>query len=217
MFRRRTLVTILGALLVGAVVVLVGLALKHRALVERYEAVHHAATEAYAGMYVPVHEAVPLTGDAASLGRPGAGHTQLLYFLTTTCPYCKASLPAWKAPARDAERTSRVITFGVVLDSVQRARLYAREHSLRFPIVVLDDPRAQTLYRANRVPVTMVLSAEGRLLYTHTGELTRSALDSVRDMLDVPGTPRIGSRVAEPSRARSTSVKHYANSQPRSP
>ncbi len=62
----------------------------------------------YVGMYVPAVTLPSVTGDSVLLGGPSVGHVQILFVFTTTCQYCKASLPAWKRIASELTAMEQV-------------------------------------------------------------------------------------------------------------
>ena len=90
----------LQALLVVTLLVSVGLLLRvtqgKRAAEKNWSDLYALAMNAHAGMYVPIYEGVSSAGDTVRLGDVAPGTRQLLYFFTTTCPYCRASVPTWK-------------------------------------------------------------------------------------------------------------------------
>lgn len=191
--RRNLKTALLAVALAMAVVLVLALAGQVRSLRERYVELRRIAYDAYAGMYVPPYTATTLSGDTITLGGPG--QRQLLFFLTTTCPYCQATLATWKALADEAasgagrpapEEDVRVI--GVVLDSTHLVEAYRDEHGLAFPLVVLQDLRYAALFRVTRVPLTMVVDGRaGRVVHARIGELEEpGAIDSIRAALRAP-------------------------------
>lgn len=175
---RRITLGLLGIALSLATVMVVWLARSNRGLILERNELFRVATQAHRGMYVPTFDATALSGAAVAIGAPDS--RQLLYFFTTTCPYCRASIPAWKELAGEAARRG-VQVIGVALDSVAAVERYRSEHGLTFPIVHLDDDRIAALYRATRVPLTLLVGDGGRIEQARTGELTDSAaIDSLR-------------------------------------
>jgi len=93
-----------------------------------------------------------------------------------------------------------VTAVGVGLDSAHLVRTYGEEHDLRFPIATLEDLRYAALFRATRVPVTLVVGEPGRVLYGRTGALSsEEALDSVLSALgsNPPGIAAEAANVQE--------------------
>lgn len=128
----------IAGLAVSTLLVVV-LAVSHRDLSNRHEELLRLATEAHAGMVVPAFDAATVDGDTLRIGEPRAGQRQLLFILTTSCPYCKASIPAWKELNRWAPDDIGVVA--VALDSAHRVEAYRRQQGLELPIIVLSDRR----------------------------------------------------------------------------
>ena len=140
------------------------------------------ASSLHAGSYVPAVATVTLAGDSLVLGaRQSAADRQVLLLFTTTCQFCKATLPVWIALADSLHRADRHIrVVGVSLDSVALTRPYAALHHLSFPIVSMPSRKLRILYRASAVPQTIVIDHDGQVRYAAIGTLRVPAvLDSV--------------------------------------
>ncbi len=161
-----TLVTLLGA--------------QNRRLKGQYADLMQRATQPHPGIFVPTFHAATLGGDSATVGTTVAGAAQILFFFTTTCPYCRESLPAWKQVASQFKAVGSASVYGIALDSLHLVQEYAKEHELGFPVVMFPEAKLAQLYRVRRVPLVMVLNEEGRVVYSRAGPLTtQSAIDSV--------------------------------------
>ncbi|MGD2216067.1 MAG: redoxin domain-containing protein [Gemmatimonadales bacterium] len=134
----------------------------------------------YVGMYVPVIRAPSVQSDSVFIGAPGEGERQMLLVFDTRCPYSRASLPWWKALAKQLAGDSRMSIYGVSLDSLEASRSYATEHELGFPVVSLMERRAQSLFRLRRVRQILILNDEGRVEFTRLGVVgSDAAVDSI--------------------------------------
>jgi len=135
--------------------------------------------EPHAGMYLPTVVAPDLAAHLVLLGDSTRGARQLVFVFTTECPYCRASLPAWRRLAAEAEamRSPRVRVVGVTLSAPDSTRAYAAEHRLTFPIVRFPEHKLVYIYRSQTVPVTMVIDAPGRVVYAHVGQLTDTLVE----------------------------------------
>ena len=186
--RRKTLaVVVFSVLLAGSAALNVVLGRQKVTLVERNRLLVERLTQARPGLVVPEYPVETLAGERITLGRATSRERQLLFFFTTTCEYCLASLPAWKALAAEADRLDGVTVVGVGLDSAHLVQRYRDEHDLRFPITTLEDLRYAALFRATRVPLTVVIGEPGQVLYGRTGELSsEAAVDSVLAALRSP-------------------------------
>jgi hypothetical protein len=141
--RRATRPALLVALTTATALAVI-VARQKQALEARYLELAARLDEPYVGMYVPTVRVPSLQGDSVLIGE---GESQVLLVFETTCPYCLASLPAWKAVSARLANESGVGVYGVSVDSLEPARAYAAEHGLGFPIVTLTDPKTRALYR----------------------------------------------------------------------
>ena len=161
----------------GLVVVL---ASQNRELRQTQVELQKRAFEPYAGMWMPEITTVALDGSPIRLGTAPARY-QVLYFFTPSCPYCRQSAPAIRTLAeRLAPESARVQMVGVADGQAEPVRRYAAEQGFRFPIALAPDKRTLALFKANSVPLLIVVDAQGRVAYSHVGVLGgQKALDQV--------------------------------------
>lgn len=184
-----SLVLTLGLLLACALVMMLAWQLRElrqerRGLVERIN-------DPYVGMYVPKVALTALDGGSVVLGEPSADY-QLLYFFSTTCPHCLASLPMVKTIAAQVPAASkgRAEMIGVASASAADAGAYARAHALAFRIVANSEIRTAMLFRAHSVPLLLVIGADGRVRHARMGVIDEAAdLRAVLAALDEPKRP----------------------------
>jgi peroxiredoxin len=169
-----------AALAVASILVVV-LAMRVRALNRENADLIRYATHPYAGMFVPAFASSATDGGEVSVASPGR-RRQVLFVFNHTCPYCRASIPAWSRIAAEAEAAlGRGAAVGLSLDAPDTTRAYVAQHGLRYPVAVFPDRRTAALYRTRTVPVTMVVDSSGRVLLARIGELREGpAADSVR-------------------------------------
>lgn len=172
------------AALVAALALVVVLARQNQALAAQNTKLRKQATQPVAGLALPTFRTATLAGDSVTVGERADGGRQVLFVFTTTCPYCRASIPAWKRIAAAADSMAAPLpasAFGVVLDtSDDAARRYIAEHALPYRVVKFPSRKVGAMYRVRSVPATLVLDAEGRVLYSKIGVLTDPAVvDSV--------------------------------------
>lgn len=143
-----------------------------------YEALRQRATTLGAGATIPTFRAAALTGDSVTIGSlPDSTSRQVLLILTTTCDYCRATVPVWVRLADSLGRIApHVRVVALSLDSVEATRRYAEEFRLPFPVVTLPEPKLARIIRAGRVPQTAVVDYQGRVLYGHAGVLDQPAV-----------------------------------------
>lgn len=177
--RRWERLLLYGGLFVASGLAL-GLAREYRALDRDHSHLRDRLTWPHEGYGLPTIRVSTLEGDSLTIGEAGPGRRQLLFYLTTTCPHCRASLPAWNRIASYGESDFDVDAVGIALDGREAAEDYAREHDLRFPLVTFGSLKMKELYRANVVPVTVLVDGAGRVLYSRVGVLdSQVAIDSV--------------------------------------
>jgi peroxiredoxin len=58
------------------------------------------------------------------------------------------------------------------------ARAFVEANGFSFPVALDPDSRVADLYGVTGLPVTLVVDAEGRMVYQHTGLITRDVLDT---------------------------------------
>ena len=156
-------------LLVACILVAV-LAWQNQQLRTQQQWLQTRVTAPYAGMYVPTIAAPGVDGRSYTLGA-AQGQPQVLFFFTTTCPYCRRSAPTVVRAARQlqANLPGRPQLLGVChCDPAQAAR-YAHVHGFDFPVVTLTDRRALMLFRARNVPLVMAVDGGGRVRHSHVG------------------------------------------------
>ncbi|HDS1038731.1 TPA: TlpA family protein disulfide reductase [Stenotrophomonas maltophilia] len=109
---------------------------------------------------------------------------QILYFFSSACRYCLASLPQLQEIAT-ARGTAELV--GVGLPPYDRLADYAGTHALRFPVAVDSAGDVAKRYRATLTPMLMVLAADGSVAYKHVGQLDADTVHAVAAALD-PGS-----------------------------
>lgn len=162
----------LGAL-TAATLLVVGLAIRHRALANEFRDYRMRVALPQRGNVVPTFRTVTAGGDSVTIGEAPTGERQLLFVLTKRCPYCRRTLPVWKglAAAVDSAQKARVRVFAIALDSLIETAAYLRMHGLSMPVITFPARKLARLYRAVAVPQTLVLDSDGTLRYAHTGLL----------------------------------------------
>ena len=171
---------VLVVALTAAAVLVVALALQKRALLDRNENLTTRIRYPYPGLYVPAVTLPSVSGDSVLLGQAPPGQVQLLFVFSTTCEFCKASLPAWKQIAAELAANERVEVVGISIDSVEPTRRYLAEHGIELPVVSFIEPRLLAMYRAGTTPQTLIIDADGRVGYSHLGAVTELlVIDSI--------------------------------------
>jgi hypothetical protein len=117
---------------------------------------------------VPTERMPTLAGDTVVLGATAAGRAQVVFALTTSCPYCLASLPEWTRTAAQVRSAfgDAVDVYWLSLSDPDSTRAYAAAHGLPASSVLLR-PHAKMAptYRIKGGPLVLVYDAAGRLAY----------------------------------------------------
>ncbi|WMJ68614.1 TlpA disulfide reductase family protein [Stenotrophomonas sp. 24(2023)] len=117
------------------------------------------------------------------IGGPRAT-AQVLYFFSTACRYCLASMPQLQQIA-SARGHSELV--GVGLPPYQELPAYADTHALRFPVAIDGKGDVARQYGIRVTPMLMVLAADGSVAYKHAGQLDAQTVQAVLATLN-PGS-----------------------------
>lgn len=124
-----------------------------------------------------------LAGRSASLSAlvPRGG---VITFLTTTCPFCKQTLPAW-ARIAEAYAANGVPFVSVSLDDAERTRSYVAELGISWPLWLPDDPAtASAELQVSQVPLTILVGPDSAVERAWIGALVEADVDALLDLLD---------------------------------
>lgn len=185
--------------LAAALVLVVILARQVEARGERVARLTERLNSLQRGNWLPT-VALPTTDDSTVVvGERRDGGRQLLLVFTTTCEFCRASLPTWAGLPERLDSAVRanggpdVQVLGLAVDSLGSARRYRATHRLPFVVAQLPEGKLRALFRARAVPAVVLLDSAGRVMYTRTGVLTAAAVDSV---LAASTAPNVGAQRA---------------------
>jgi peroxiredoxin len=196
--------------LVAAAALVVVLGKQKGDLITRYNELQvkylRAVREPLPNSFMPAFQTSTLDGRPVTIGQLSQPGRQVLLVYTTTCPYCKASLPAWKriTGVVDTMTAPRAQVIGISLDSADVTQRYAARNALPYPTVRFPEQKLISMYRAGAVPLVLVLDETGRTVYSRLGELSApAAVDSVIAAVKRRDEPR-PARPAAPPAARTT-------------
>jgi len=167
-----------GALVLAAALVVV-LGIQLRAARAELQAEKRKAIFPDSGQVVPAVHARTLNGDSVVLGEGAPGTRQVLFIFNTTCQICVSALPGWGRVygALVGDAAVSVLAWSQDVDSLTQA--YVGRHRLPFRVVVGLPVKYLMLYHGLGVPTTLVLDAEGTVVYGRSGVLSSAAEDSV--------------------------------------
>jgi len=112
-----------------------------------------------AGAAAPAFALTDLHGRPAAVGG-GRGRTQLLFFLSPTCPVCKKLLPILRSIAADERRTTDVLLASDG-EHAEHLAFYTREKLAPFRYVLSAE--LGLAYRIGRLPYAVVIGPDGTL------------------------------------------------------
>ena len=134
------------------------------------------------GEEAPVVRASRLTGESEMVGAPSAqGLSTLVFFLSPTCPVCKALLPALRSLARAEAARLRVLLAG---DGEAAEHLaFVRSHDLAAFPYVLSTQLGMT-WQIAKLPHAVLLDAGG-VVRAHGIVNSREHLESLLEAADL--------------------------------
>ena len=168
----------IGFLALAAVVAV--LAFQNRTLRSDLRIARRALLTVQVGSTVPSFVVSTIDGTSLPVAHPDGPPRQALFVFNVSCAYCRSTAPFWAAIA--ARHPQAVI--GLSLDSATASRAWAAEHGIAMPIGSFPDERTAATYRIVGVPITLVVTREGGVLFAHAGALTRSQTDTILVLLD---------------------------------
>lgn len=91
--------------LAAAISLVVVLAKQKREMQRQAVGFYKQAVQPHAGFLVPTFRGATMNGDSVTVGAAPPGARQILFVFTTTCPFCKSTLPAWRTIAAEFSKT----------------------------------------------------------------------------------------------------------------
>jgi methylamine dehydrogenase accessory protein MauD len=150
---------LLWVLILAVIVALWALARQVGILYERVQPMGALMTDAgpKLGDKAPLFELPSLNGSVVNIGgeRP---RSQLVFFLSTTCPVCKKLLPVLKS-ASQAEHEWLDVVLASDGDSTQHLGFYVDSKLQQFPYVLSSD--LGMTYRVSRLPYAVLIDERG--------------------------------------------------------
>ncbi|GGJ35909.1 TlpA family protein disulfide reductase [Deinococcus roseus] len=102
----------------------------------------------------------------------------VLNFWASYCLPCRQEAPVLKALSE--QHAGQVDFLGVVFfnDKPEQAETFLKEHQLKYPNVLDARSRVAIDYGIGQIPVTLVVSAEGKVVYRKLGAVGASELQA---------------------------------------
>ncbi len=107
----------------------------------------------------PMFNLTTLSGERRVIGAPSV-HSNLLFFVSPTCPVCKKLLPVLRSIATDESDWLRIVLASDGDESKQRA-FYERARLQDFPYVLSTD--LGMAYKVGRLPYAVLLDETGTI------------------------------------------------------
>lgn len=104
---------------------------------------------------------------------------QILFFFTTTCPFCKINIGNWEKISMVAKENG-IQVIGVCLDSLNKANLYVKEQRISFPVyvpILLEFYSKQN--KISSVPKTVLRDSTGNAKKIWAGLLKNDDLEAI--------------------------------------
>jgi methylamine dehydrogenase accessory protein MauD len=151
--------TLLWVLMLGVIIALWALARQVGILYERVAPMGALMTDAgpKLGEASPTFALASLGGETIAIGGERS-KSQLIFFLSPTCPVCKKLLPILKS-ASQAEKTWLDVVVASDGDATQHLAFYRDAKLQQFPYVLSTD--LGMTYRVSRLPYAVLLDEHG--------------------------------------------------------
>jgi peroxiredoxin len=179
----RLLRIVQGVLITCTVLFVLALSYKNHSLRKEFIEHRRADMRAERGGFIPTFTTRATDGEMITVAHAeDSSARQIVFVLTSTCPYCRRTLASWGRITNriHATHVRPLSVIALTTDSLMEAQRFARAQRFAFPIVPFPERKLVSLSRASVVPQTLVLNAEGRVIYTRRGVIdTRVAEDSV--------------------------------------
>jgi peroxiredoxin len=141
-------------------------------LIGAYQTRRHVAASA---VPAPVFTLRDLAGREVSL-RDFAGKKVLLHFFATWCGVCRAELPSVRGVHANLDSDEVLIAVADDSDDVEALRGYAREHALKYPIL-LGTREVLAAYAVGAFPTNYYLNGDGTVDSSTAGLSTRIGME----------------------------------------
>lgn len=132
---------------------------------------HVAASDAPA----PGFTLTDLSGRPVSLAS-FRGKKVMLHFFATWCGVCKAELPSVRGVQRGLDEDEVLLAVAEDSDDVEALRRFARDHDLRYPIL-LGTREVLATYAVTAFPTNYYLNTDGTVSSSTTGLSTRVGME----------------------------------------
>jgi peroxiredoxin len=124
----------------------------------------------------PAFELLDLDGNRVSLAQ-FRGRRVLVHFFATWCGVCKLELPSLRSLHEGLEDDAVLLAVVEDSDDAEAVRRFAREHELRYPILLGSDA-VIAAYRVAAYPTNYYLRPDGSISSTSVGLSTKLGMSA---------------------------------------
>jgi len=114
------------------------------------------------------------------------GRHRLLNFWATWCAPCRREIPLLKE-FQEEQGDDGILVMGIAVDFAEDVAVYAKAAEFNYPILIGQEDAMAVAESSGldfiAMPFTMIVSKDGEFLNAYLGELHRSQLDDIRDIL----------------------------------
>ena len=115
---------------------------------------------------------------AADVAVEAKGKPYVINFWATWCPPCQAEIP--DLAAFYAANGNKADFYAVNLqEEAQPVQKFMTERKADLPVILDTNGDAANLYGVRAIPTTVVVNAEGKVVYRKTGGVTKEELEDV--------------------------------------
>ena len=114
------------------------------------------------------------------------GRPRLLNFWATWCAPCRREIPVLKTFQAE-QPDDGILVMGIAVDFAEEVARFAEEMEFNYPILIGQEDAMEVAESSGiqfiAMPFTMIVSREGQFLGAYLGELHRSHLDDIANLL----------------------------------
>jgi len=107
----------------------------------------------------------------------GPHSSYLLFVLSTSCPYCLATIPKWKSITEQTKNDCYIL--GLSLHDVDRTIQYMQDKDLPFYVMSVTDVEFPGIFHLSGVPATYLIGAGGVVQNTWAGKLDNGQVEEI--------------------------------------
>lgn len=109
------------------------------------------------------------------------GQGVFLNFWGTYCEPCEREMPYIDNQYKQFKDQGVQVLAVDVSEPKLVVKKFVQRHGLSFPVVIDEDGQVQAAYGINPLPITFLIDKEGKVVKSHTGELTE---ETVREFME---------------------------------